>query len=503
MSSGKQHKRLLRVHVDAISDFACPWCYVGAARLQAAIDAQVREQAHAHAERAHGEATGEHSKKKTEEAPHVALVFSVSWQPYIIDPGTLIFGEDYVDYNRRRWGNDGWVTGLKREAIADPESGSCKFAGWGRQLSSGSSGSGSGSGVIAKDSKWVNSMNVHRCMLFFRLLFGTLQQRVAVSLDDLATDGESGEERDNKEGSRARDRDSISGALDAVEQDARLRAHEVEIHPKLWLLWLRRQLGSNHHHGRGEKPKTVADHLCNDIEQSLFTNPIVHEHHHHREEHDLARKDPKQAGQVLLYMQHFCLNALHKRFLHAYYEGGENISLASVCLRISREFVNGFLADSPLVCVKEGTSSVAAALLGGGSSPKRSKSPKKAPAQALRVAGGMEVSREKLEALHTQLETYVLEGDQASAAAGGASASGDLPAGEDKRPRPGEGEVKLRDAQAKERGVGGVPFFRVFIDDGAGAGDAGALTEVWQSNGAVSSKKWTALFQSVAMSASN
>ena len=33
----------------------------------------------------------------------------VSWLPYIIDPGTAAGGEEYLAYNKRRWGSDGWT----------------------------------------------------------------------------------------------------------------------------------------------------------------------------------------------------------------------------------------------------------------------------------------------------------------------------------------------------------------------------------------------------------
>ena len=38
---------------------------------------------------------------------------SVSWEPFMIDPGTQENGEDYLAYNRRRWGSDGWTHSLR------------------------------------------------------------------------------------------------------------------------------------------------------------------------------------------------------------------------------------------------------------------------------------------------------------------------------------------------------------------------------------------------------
>mmetsp|Transcript_754 Transcript_754/g.2510 ORF Transcript_754/g.2510 Transcript_754/m.2510 type:complete len:210 (-) Transcript_754:22-651(-) len=37
----------------------------------------------------------------------------VRWLPYIIDPGTAPEGEEYLAYNRRRWGSDGWTSSLR------------------------------------------------------------------------------------------------------------------------------------------------------------------------------------------------------------------------------------------------------------------------------------------------------------------------------------------------------------------------------------------------------
>ena len=39
----------------------------------------------------------------------------VSCLPYIIDPGTAAGGEEYLAYNKRRWGSDGWTYSLKAQ----------------------------------------------------------------------------------------------------------------------------------------------------------------------------------------------------------------------------------------------------------------------------------------------------------------------------------------------------------------------------------------------------
>ena len=41
----------------------------------------------------------------------------INWKPFFIDPATKAVGEDYMAYNKRRWGGDGWTSSLpgKRE----------------------------------------------------------------------------------------------------------------------------------------------------------------------------------------------------------------------------------------------------------------------------------------------------------------------------------------------------------------------------------------------------
>lgn len=66
---------------------------------------------------------------------------TVSWKPFIIDPNTEPGGEDYQDYNRRRWGSDGWTRSLraKGEKVGAP------FANW---------------------QVWPNTLHAHRLMRF-------------------------------------------------------------------------------------------------------------------------------------------------------------------------------------------------------------------------------------------------------------------------------------------------------------------------------------------------
>jgi predicted DsbA family dithiol-disulfide isomerase len=44
-----------------------------------------------------------------------ALPIHIEWKPFMIDPGTNKEGEEYLAYNRRRWGSDGWTHSLRRD----------------------------------------------------------------------------------------------------------------------------------------------------------------------------------------------------------------------------------------------------------------------------------------------------------------------------------------------------------------------------------------------------
>eukprot|EP01052_Picozoa_sp_SAG31_P034227 SAG31_NODE_3969_length_3708_cov_2.601829_3_plen_228_part_00 len=41
------------------------------------------------------------------------VVVRLHYHPFMIDPGTQPDGEDYMAYNRRRWGSDGWTRSMK------------------------------------------------------------------------------------------------------------------------------------------------------------------------------------------------------------------------------------------------------------------------------------------------------------------------------------------------------------------------------------------------------
>lgn len=42
-----------------------------------------------------------------------SVAFVVQWRTFMIDPRTAEGGEDYLAYNRRRWGGDGWTHELR------------------------------------------------------------------------------------------------------------------------------------------------------------------------------------------------------------------------------------------------------------------------------------------------------------------------------------------------------------------------------------------------------
>ena len=81
------------VRIDVYSDLACPWCYVGKRRLDTAL-------------------------KQLQKEPSSQPV-TVRWHPYIIDRNTAPNGENYEDYNIRRWGSDHWTFSLRNNSRRD------------------------------------------------------------------------------------------------------------------------------------------------------------------------------------------------------------------------------------------------------------------------------------------------------------------------------------------------------------------------------------------------
>ena len=80
----KEEKTL---EINIWSDIACPWCYVGEKILKQAII------------------------KFNQKYPKIKV--SPIFHAYIIDSSTKIEGEDYLSYNKRRWGSDNWTHQLR------------------------------------------------------------------------------------------------------------------------------------------------------------------------------------------------------------------------------------------------------------------------------------------------------------------------------------------------------------------------------------------------------
>lgn len=86
--------------VDLYTDIACPWCYVG-------------EHKYLQAKQSYLSANPTHN-------------LQLNIHPYIIDPNTKKNGEEYLSYNKRRWGGDGWTYSLRQ---AGKKVG-CNFENW-------------------------------------------------------------------------------------------------------------------------------------------------------------------------------------------------------------------------------------------------------------------------------------------------------------------------------------------------------------------------------------
>jgi len=88
------------ITIDIYSDIACPWCYVGEHKFLLA--------------------------KQQYLIQNPTHQIKVQWHPYMIDPNTKKSGEEYLAYNKRRWGSDGWTYSLRQ---AGKKVG-CSFADW-------------------------------------------------------------------------------------------------------------------------------------------------------------------------------------------------------------------------------------------------------------------------------------------------------------------------------------------------------------------------------------
>ena len=72
------------------------WCYVGQRRLTKALE-----------------------QFQSSSSSSSDTTVQVEWKPFQIDPGTAPEGEAYLDYNKRRWGSDGWTHHLRQEGKKD------------------------------------------------------------------------------------------------------------------------------------------------------------------------------------------------------------------------------------------------------------------------------------------------------------------------------------------------------------------------------------------------
>lgn len=88
------------IQVDIWSDIACPWCYVGETSFKMACE------------------------KFLKENPNTEI--KTTFHAYMIDKNTKKDGEDYLEYNQRRWGGDGWTFSLKNKG----KQYGCNFGNW-------------------------------------------------------------------------------------------------------------------------------------------------------------------------------------------------------------------------------------------------------------------------------------------------------------------------------------------------------------------------------------
>ena len=77
-----------KIEVNVWSDIACPWCYVGENIFKKAL--------------------------KVFNQNYKNIKVEIIFHAYMIDPQTKKEGEDYLAYNKRRWGSDGWTGSLRR-----------------------------------------------------------------------------------------------------------------------------------------------------------------------------------------------------------------------------------------------------------------------------------------------------------------------------------------------------------------------------------------------------
>ena len=76
-----------KIEVNIWSDIACPWCYVGENSFKKSL--------------------------KIFNQKYKDVKVEIIFHAYIIDSQTKTEGEEYLAYNKRRWGSDGWTAQLR------------------------------------------------------------------------------------------------------------------------------------------------------------------------------------------------------------------------------------------------------------------------------------------------------------------------------------------------------------------------------------------------------
>ena len=91
-------KNIIKINV--WTDVACPWCYVANKSFEIAKENFLNKN------------------------PDIKIELTI--HNYMIDPNTKKTGEDYLEYNKRRWGSDSWTYDLKERG----KKLGCNFSNW-------------------------------------------------------------------------------------------------------------------------------------------------------------------------------------------------------------------------------------------------------------------------------------------------------------------------------------------------------------------------------------
>ena len=76
-----------KIEINVWSDIACPWCYVAEKVFKKSLNTFTQK--------------------------YKDIKVDIIFHAYMIDPQTKTEGEDYLAYNKRRWGSDGWTVQLR------------------------------------------------------------------------------------------------------------------------------------------------------------------------------------------------------------------------------------------------------------------------------------------------------------------------------------------------------------------------------------------------------